>query len=224
MCTETDIIYSYDGTFDGLLCCVYECCVQNETPVGLVIGEPDQFTFSQVREIVTDCARADALMDAAVKKMGKSISDFTRKAFLSDLEHKDMFILKFFLMGRKYGIKTMYMISDPIVNTLFKAVQRCEHEAHLLLGFVRFSDTGDGLSAIITPKCKVLPIMARHFTDRYRNEKFLIYDKTNRMALIYADHRTEFLENVDFEPPETTPEKAFTSPSVLNKDTTLPAE
>ena len=48
-----------------------------------------------------------------------------------------------------------------------KAERHLRQEAHLLCGFVRFSDHQGKLLAAISPKNFVLPLMAPHFADRY---------------------------------------------------------
>ncbi len=53
----------------------------------------------------------------------------------------------------------------------------------------------------IEPKNYVLPLLASHFCDRYREECFLIYDKTHRMALVYQPYRFEILPIEDLQLP-----------------------
>ena len=79
----------------------------------------------------------------------------------------------------------MHMLSDDVVNVLFKAVQQLGNEAHLLKEFIRFSVYDNVLAAQITPKNFVLPFLGQHFAERFPNEAFLIYDTTHSMALTY---------------------------------------
>lgn len=209
MSDRSNVIYCYDGSFDGLMCCVFDSYTRKEVPSDIVTKENQQLTFNEVHDVITDEAHADRILRSIPKKMGENATDFIKKAFLSDIPYRDMYILRFMYMGYKYGFRVMYMVADSTVNTLYKAVQGSCHEAHLLMGFVRFSDNNGTLSAVIEPKNKVLPLMAAHFIDRYRNENFLIYDKTNRMALIYSDHNAEIVEDIDFELPDTTEEEEY---------------
>ena len=75
------------------------------------------------------------------------------------------------------------------------------NEAHLLLGFVRFSDYGGILVSVITPKNYVLPILASHFRSRMPRESFLIYDRTHREGVLYRPGRLLFLPMESFTPP-----------------------
>ncbi len=199
----SDVIYAYDGTFDGLMCCVFESYTAREIPADIICGEEEQLTFAEVKTIFTDRNKALRIIRSIPAKMGNEALYFIKKAFLSCRRDKDMLILKFMYKGYRYGERVMSMLADDTVNALNKAVFYCAEEAHKLLGFVRFTDTGEALAAVIEPKNTVLPLIAAHFTDRLRNEKFLIYDKTHRMALIYADHRAEIAANTDFSLPVT---------------------
>lgn len=201
MFDRRDVIYCCDGSFDGLMCCVFDSYVHGEIPCGISVGEPEQLSLSEVRHIVTDSGHSARVTKAVAEKISADALIFIKKAFLSCAEDKDLNILVFIQKGLKFGSRVEKMLADDTVNALNKAVFHCTHEAHLLTGFVRFSDFGGFLAAVISPKNKVIPLIADHFTDRFSGENFLIYDKTHRMALVYCDRRAEIMENIDFEMP-----------------------
>lgn len=76
--------------------------------------------------------------------------------------------------------------TDDRVLVLTKAVQHLLSEAHLLKGFVRFSDYSGILIGEITPKNRVLPVLRQHFCQRYPNENFLLYDRSHKEALCHS--------------------------------------
>ena len=49
---------------------------------------------------------------------------------------------------------------------------------------------GGVLGAEIEPKNRVLPLLRRHFCNRYANESFFIYDRTHREMLLYTKGRS----------------------------------
>ena len=201
MFNRRDIIYSYDGSFEGLMCCVFESFMKKETPVSVIIGEPMQLSFTPIKEIETDTEKAKRVINAIPNKISDFFFDTVRKMFISCAENKDLLLVEYLQKGFTYGKKIEYMLADETVDAVNKAVFHCTHEAHLLKGFIRFSDYNGYLAAVIEPKNKVIPLLAAHFTDRFRNENFMIYDRTHRMALIYFSHRAEIAENIDFELP-----------------------
>lgn len=206
---RTDVIYSYDGTFQGLMCCVFESFTKREIPENIIAGEPEQLFFGELRYIETNEAHAARVERSIPEKMGRETEIFIRKAFLSCAADKDILILRFMYMGYKYGSHALYMLGNDTVLSLHKAVKNCAEEAHKLEGFIRFTDTGDALASVIEPKNTVIPLLAHHFTDRYRNDSFLIYDKTHRMALIYSNYTAEIAENIEFELPEVNSEEEY---------------
>lgn len=202
-----DVIYSYDGSFDGLMCCVFESFLRKEMPSEIIVGEPEQLSFSEVRRIETSPERAERVVRSMPKKIAPNTADTVRKMYLSCAENRDMLILAYLHKGFRAGRRIEQMLADDTVDAVNKAVFHCTHEAHLFLGFIRFSDYNGYLAAVIEPKNRVIPLIADHFTDRFRNESFLIYDKAHRMALIYHRHKAEIAENIDFELPSAGAEE-----------------
>jgi probable DNA metabolism protein len=98
-------------------------------------------------------------------------------------------------------------LTDETVHALITAVRHLNHEAHLFSGFIRFSEVSGALVAQIEPKNIVLPLIAPHFCERYPCEKFLIYDRTHGMALIYQDKKASICDADAFEQPEAGEEE-----------------
>lgn len=194
--------YRYDGSWDGLLCCLFETYLAKEMPHEIFSHEELQQTLYPAREIVTDPAKAKRVRAAIPAKISKAADTLAKDAFLTCLPQKEVWILRFLRLGFRHGAKVMGMLADPAVNTLNKAVLHLHHESHQYTGFVRFTVSGGALWAVIEPKNQVLPLLARHFCERFSNEAFLIYDKTHDMALVYQAGRHEILPLLAFEPPE----------------------
>ncbi len=203
------LIYCYDGSFDGLMCCVFEGFARKEIPSEITVGIPVQLSFSEFRDIETDGEKAARVIAAIPKKISENVFDLVRKMFLSCAENKEMIIFLYLAKGFRVGARIEHMLTDDTVNALNRAVLHCTHEAHLLEGFVRFSDCGGYLAAVIEPKNMVIPLLAGHFIDRLQNEDFLIYDKTHRMALVYYKRRAEIAENIGFELPPADGEEVM---------------
>ena len=55
------------------------------------------------------------------------------------------------------------------------------------MGFLRFSELKNGvLFSTIHPKNHALPILAEHFTDRFPQENFMIFDETRNLAAVHS--------------------------------------
>ncbi|HEX3037389.1 MAG TPA: TIGR03915 family putative DNA repair protein [Oscillospiraceae bacterium] len=202
MLNGSNLIYQYDGSFDGLLCCVFESYEKNEIPADILSPDALQITLLTVKEIRTDEQKSSRVLTSIPKKMGDLALDFVRRAFLTCLPQKERYILLFLRMGYRFGPSVMNMLADDVVNTLFKAVKHLDNESHLFKGFVRFSIFNNALVAEIEPKNYVLSLLTQHFCERYPEERFLIHDKTHGMALVYQPYQSAIIPIEGLQMPE----------------------
>ena len=200
LAVPADVLYTYDGSFGGFLCCVYESIYAGELPFAIQREADAQPTLMQVRFVSTDPVKAERVRASIPSKISARALELVITVFCSCLAMKELRILEFLLQGYKEGGKLCYKLGDAVLAPLLKAEKRLLSEAHLLRGFVRFADVGGALVATITPKNDVLPFIARHFVGRYPQEQFMIFDKTNKTALIYQNGKAELIQvdHVDF--------------------------
>lgn len=184
MYQRTDLIYQYDGSFDGFLCCVFRAVYRKEDPLGIFAEDSAQATLLETVLIDTEPEKAQRVLASIPKKLGESALTAVRWAFLSHLEDKELALLAFLRLGYRIGPQVMKQLADPCVHKVLTAARNVANEAHLLKGFTRFSEHGGALTAEIEPKNDVLPILARHFRARMPRESFLIYDRTHKQALV----------------------------------------
>ena len=206
---RTTVIYYYDGSYDGFLCCVFECFAEKEQPAAILdVNRADQMSMFGAKYIETDAERAERVRISIPKKMGLEAQDLLEKAFLTCLPEREMHMLRFMQLGYKTGRGICSRMTEPVVDKILKAVEHLEREGHLYLGFVRFAECGDVLIAQIEPKNNILPIIAPHFLNRFSGEKFMIFDRTNKVALMYKDGEHAFLHAEHIELPPESPEEA----------------
>ncbi|MDF2633108.1 MAG: putative metabolism protein, partial [Caproiciproducens sp.] len=146
---RSNLIYRYDGSYDGLLCCVFESYDKKEIPMDILQPEAVQVTLFPVKEIITEPQKSNRVLTSIPQKMGGSALDFIQRAFLTCEPQKELYILLFLRMGYHYGPSVMNMLADDVVDVLFKAVKHLNNESHLLMGFVRFSIFNNALVAEI---------------------------------------------------------------------------
>ena len=205
-----DTIYVYDGSFTGFLCCVHESVYCRELPLDIVPAGSDPLTLYETRSVEADAEKAGRVLASVSAKISADAQELIETVFLSCLTQKELLMLTFLLRGYREGGKILNALGDPDVAPLLKAQRSLHSEAHLLTGFVRFTDYGGSLAGTITPKNFILPFIADHFTARFEDENFLIFDKTHNAALVYQNRRREIVSVEDIEfPPVSEEEKQY---------------
>ena len=179
-----EVVFQYDGTYDGFLCCIYESYVHKEFPIAFCSDE-ECWSLYEVRYIVTNRSHAQRVLRSIVK-ISPDAADLLRRAFLTCLEEKEIRLYAFVQKLYKEGPAFLRNRSDPVYYPIAKALRHMSGELEKLRGFVRFSDYNGILGGEIEPKNRVLPLLRRHFCDRYANESFFLYDRTHREILLYT--------------------------------------
>ncbi|MDU2064619.1 MAG: TIGR03915 family putative DNA repair protein [Sporomusaceae bacterium] len=200
-------VYQYDGTFEGLLCCVFASYDRKEIPIDILPPDQAVTLLFPIEAIATDEEKAQRVYRSIPQKIGKEALELIQKAFLTCLPQKELAILHFLRLGYRVGPTIMNQLTEDCVDKLVKAVRFLERESHLFKGFIRFSIFAEALVAEIEPKNFVLPLLVTHFRSRYPEERFFIYDRTHQMGLIYEAYRAQILPIADFTMPEADAEE-----------------
>ena len=80
---DADVVYLYDGSFEGFLCCVYESFAQHELPFAVWTPQQETATLYPVKEIATDPAVARRVFASFGKKLGAETEYLVSRDFLS---------------------------------------------------------------------------------------------------------------------------------------------
>lgn len=202
MFRASTLAYTYDGSFEGLLCCVFESYTWKEVPLAIHSDSEGQALLLESKWIETDISKADRVLRSIPLRISPEAEELVRMGFWTCVPDKEMLLLNFLYLGFTHGRKVMNMLADDTVDALLKAVQQLRREAHLYLGFVRFSVYGPVMAAVIEPRSFVLPVIQEHFCDRFQGESFMIYDKTHQMALIHQPGQQAIIPLDEWVPPE----------------------
>jgi len=184
---RTDVAYLYDGSFEGLLCCVHESYYKRELPSMIFSYDKAQETLFPVKEIETDIFSAQKVEDSIIKSISGEALRLVRLCFYSKAENSEIVILNFLRLGYKTGASVTNMLANDAVHAITKIARNVSRESNYYKEFLRFSDYNGALVAIIDPKVFVLPLIADHYCDRLPSEQFLIFDETHKYALVHQN-------------------------------------
>ena len=88
-----DVIYQYDGSLDGFLCCVYESYVYKEAPAAFCCDE-DPLSLYEVRTVITQPAYSQRVSRGIAARSGKALA-VVRRGFLTCLPDKELHLYAF---------------------------------------------------------------------------------------------------------------------------------
>lgn len=188
----SDIVYLYDGSFDGFLCCIFESYAKKEVLTDIFSDEDFEPILFATRTIQTDPAHARRVFRGIAKRSPYAV-DLVRRGFLTCLEDREMKLYHLIVKLIQNGPGFLHNLTDDILYPVWKSVRFLGEEAEKYRGFLRFSEFSGVLGAEISPKNQILPLLRKHFCNRYQNEKFFIYDQTHREILLYANRKATIL-------------------------------
>jgi probable DNA metabolism protein len=182
-----NVIYLYDGSFEGVLSAIFDSYLYHENPISIERTENGQLSFdSEYRHIPTDTEKARRVADKIISCAGYNAYKHMYYTFLSEKPISEINIADYVKMCLKFGKAADKHLTVPCVDFVLDAAQRTGHEAHKYTGFIRFSELQGGIYySEIEPVHNILPIIAFHFSKRYANMPFLIHDSKRKLCLVY---------------------------------------
>lgn len=191
---DAAVVYLYDGSFEGFLCCVFESFAQHELPFAVWTPERETATLYPVKEIPTDHAKARRVFASFRAKLGEETESLVTRDFLSGWEDKELRLIRFLHLAFALGPGTVKRRGHPEVAPLYQMKQSLDWEVDKFQGFVRFQEHDGMLGAVIHPKNYILPLLRGHFCARFPEENFLIYDAVHQAVLLYQNHKAQLME------------------------------
>ena len=191
---DADVVYLYDGSFEGFLCCVFESFVQHEIPFAVWTPQRETATLYPVRDIETDSTKARRVFSSLGKKLGRETEYLVSRDFLSGQEEKELLLIRFLHLAFALGPGTVKRTGHPDVAPLYEMKKSLDWEVDKFQGFVRFEEHDGMLGAVIHPKNYILPLLRPHFCGRFPEENFMIYDAVHQAVLLQEDHKARLLE------------------------------
>ena len=198
---RTDVIFVYDGTFEGFLCCVHEYYYSSFNPVEIVSEDNIETSFYQFVTIETDRYKADKVSRAIEEKISPYTVRFLQECLLCYGREKEYHMLWYVIKGFKKGAGIYQLVEDSDVMYLRKAHRHLKREKHLYLGITRFYKANDAYIAVIKPQNKIVPLIAYHFSQRFANQNFMIYDAANKQAFLYNQKQATVVQADNIELP-----------------------
>ena len=168
--------YVYDGTFDGLLCCIFRAFERREDPDEVHPCMPAQLSMlGEPVRVQTDAARARRVEAGIVRTAGVQALCHVRDAVFSCVF--------------RYGPAVHDLLTDDTLLRVRETSQRLWTETHRLREFLRFRELANGVFiAEMTPDNDVTELLMPHFADRFGDMPFVLHDRGRQKAGVWDTH------------------------------------
>lgn len=178
--------YTYDGSFSGLLTCIYEA-YYTEMPDKIEkasIYKPN-LIYEEVY-IETNIEKYRKVYSAINVKISESSLKNIFYVYLSESKDCDTLILKYIKLAFKIGVDIDLYHNNDIVFNIHQLREKVSRESVRMLEFIRFKFIEDKIYySAIEPDYYVLPIITNHFKTRLSDQNFIIHDIKRNQASVY---------------------------------------
>ena len=180
-------VYLFDNTLDGLLTAVFDSFFLKQQDVTLLAkGEQLPLFADKPHQVVTDAEKVSRVWKGLEKQLSRDALHMITISWLSEerVLNQPMFnmICKVFRQQRDIS----HNASDDDVLAVRNTCRRVLHEALRMKQFIRFQKAKDGMYlAVVSPDHNVLPLITDHFSDRFNDQPWLIYDAKRHYGYNY---------------------------------------
>jgi probable DNA metabolism protein len=180
-------LYTYDGTFEGLLTVVFEAYERKAWPTAIEqeqIAQP--IMFGQTIAVTTDEEKVSRVWKGLQKKISVSALKALYHTYLWEQDGFEMLIFSYMKLAFDSKDNIEDNFAAACVLQVQQAAKQMFREKHRMEAFVRFQKTEDDLFyATISPDFNVLPLIIQHFEKRYADQRWAIYDTKRRYGAYY---------------------------------------
>ena len=186
----------YDGTFDGFLCAVFDVYYYKFNNVDICPAHRFQGNiFHEPHYVYNEQSHKDRVWKGLQKKLSLEALDQIRYSFLAELPGIENTLLHYIQYAFDSSLYMEKDFSSTAVLAVSQTAKKVWREKHRMEAFVRFQKTSDNLYyAFIEPDYNVLPLIAKHFQERYADQRWLIFDGKRHYGLYYDRYHVTEVE------------------------------
>ncbi|MXV50685.1 DUF4130 domain-containing protein [Pedobacter sp. HMF7647] len=177
----------YDGSWNGLMTAVFEYYEYKLCDVSILAEKSFQPSLlGNEKTVITDINKASRVLASLSKKLSSNGFGKLFPVFLSEQHGIEDQLLNFIKLVFSSDKSPEQAYGNTCVLTIDKVAKMVHREKHRMEAFIRFQQLADGLYyAHISPDFNVLPLIAKHFKNRYADQQWLIYDLKRKYGIYY---------------------------------------
>ena len=181
-------VYVFDNTLDGLLTAVFDSFFRKQQNVTLLVeGEQLPLFADEPHQVVTDSEKAERVWKGLEKDLSKDVLHMITISWLSEERALNQPLFNFICKVFRLNVKGLERnASDEDVLAVRNTCRHVLHEQLRMKQFIRFQKAKDGTYlAVVSPDHNVLPLLTDHFSDRFNDQPWLIYDAKRHYGYYY---------------------------------------
>ncbi len=179
--------YCFDGTMTGLMSCVFRAFAFKEFDVTVTANPHAQNgLFDDFVQVASNDEQGQRVWRGLKQKVSVSSLRAFYFAFLSEQEPAFQILFDFavYVFQNQRPVDKDY--GHHAVIGMSQWAKQVGREKHRMEAFVRFKKCKDGLFlSLVKPDFNVLPIITKHFKERYQDQTWLIYDEQRKYGIYY---------------------------------------
>ena len=180
------VVYTFDGTMEGLLSAVFDAYALRQQPEALLKeGDVLPLFCDYVYRVSTDDEKARRVWTGLEKQLPRDAMKLISVSWLSELPELCQPLFNYvYKVFQKGDITKNFADLDVLAVT--NIARRVLHEQLRMKQFIRFQKAKDGTYlAVVGPDHNVLPLVIDHFQDRFNDQPWLIYDARRHYGFHY---------------------------------------
>ncbi len=181
------MIFLYDGTWNGLLCCqsaVNTCGIPDQV---LSRDSLQLSLFTELQDIPTRESQATEEAKNLARKLGTRHLRVPGFAFLAGEPDTAADILQYWNRGLREGVEQLGNLNNPLIRRLIRQSRAVRCERHRLLGLIRFQEIQGILYAPYESRYDLLATLPSYFMGRMPRERFILHDRLRHKAAFCGD-------------------------------------
>lgn len=188
MTNNSEIIYLYDGSFDGLVSVLRELTLKKVKPFKIIseaVYTPSLFDKTQIVFKASDKDIAEFVI-YIINKFSKNFINKIILCYLSEVEDFEILIYDYLSLCLTKGKQEMNNLSNPTIFQINSICSKVRKECHRFYGLLRFQLLEGGIYyAPFEPDYNIITMIAPHFSKRLRNQDWIIHDRKRDLAIFY---------------------------------------
>ena len=179
-------VYTFDGTMDGLLTAVFDAYALHEQPEQLLkTGDALPLFCDHLYLVTSDEEKARRVWTGLEKHLPLEALKLISVSWLSELSELPTPLFQYIYKVFRQG-DISHNFADEDVLSVTNIARRVLHEQLRMKQFIRFQKAMDGTYlTVVSPDHNVLPLIIDHFSDRFNDQPWLIYDAKRHYGFYY---------------------------------------